>query len=287
MIHTIPLQQAQGSVKDNYLKIIKAIDTDSLPLFFTYLGAFPEYLSYITEQLTENLQNRVFLGLNKEIGEQLQELIRVLPDHNKERTLWIEQYKHIDSFYNFQKDLSYIYSTNMKIMFLFIALREAVKGWAIGAKKLPQPYEEIKNNDIKDHSTSDFIFDIPLNRSSGIIERENVSSQNITSSSFPLALRNSQNIQKDLLGEYLSLCKQGFEESRKTELFVITRVSIEKVILSCLAFMPNLIFSPINVTLELTKSYKNYPELLYLLCEQFPTLAVQRVMFSGYLRKDI
>jgi hypothetical protein len=33
----------------------------------------------------------------------------------------------------------------------------------------------------------------------------------------------------------------------------------------------------------MTKKHKNYPELLYLLSEHFPTSVVQRLMFSGYI----
>jgi len=69
---------------------------------------------------------------------------------------------------------------------------------------------------------------------------------------------------------------------RKEE-YVFIRLEIEKIILRFLSLLRELIVSPVNLVIEMTKKYKNYPELLYLLSEHFPTTVFQRLMFSGYM----
>jgi hypothetical protein len=71
----------------------------------------------------------------------------------------------------------------------------------------------------------------------------------------------------------------------KKEEYVFIRLEIEKIILRFLILLPELIVSPVNLVIEMTKKYKNYPELLYLLSKHFPTTIVQRLMFSGYMKE--
>jgi len=71
----------------------------------------------------------------------------------------------------------------------------------------------------------------------------------------------------------------------KKEEYVFIRLEIEKIILRFLSLLPELIVSPVNLVIEMTKKYENYPELLYLLSEHFPTTVVQRLIFNGYIKE--
>ena len=119
----------------------------------------------------------------------------------------------------------------------------------------------------------DFIFENMLGNSSPI---GNSSSQ-MLSTVAPHAL------EKDMLPEYLFLCRRDFLQILKKSDFWFLRIDAEKKILSELAILPQLIFSPINVILRLIGQRGDYPDLLYLLSEHFPTYAIQRMMFSGYI----
>ena len=55
--------EAKNEVKTAYLKIKKSLELPYLPLFFTYLGGFSEYLSYLTGQLVPILENPKFSSL--------------------------------------------------------------------------------------------------------------------------------------------------------------------------------------------------------------------------------
>src|SRR3989344_1101834 len=265
---------AADDVKDCYVKIKHALNLPKVPLFFAYLGSFPLYLKHITNQLVINLSDPSFKAIIDETSGNIMNQIQNRLAKSEEINSWLLLYSRSPSFYNFQIDLKNVFQTNLKLAFIFICLREALKGWAIAAKKLPNPSQIHKNiyKSEKDEE-EDFIFENMLGNSSPI---GNSSSQ-MLSTVAPHAL------EKDMLPEYLFLCRRDFLQILKKSDFWFLRIDAEKKILSELAILPQLIFSPINVILRLIGQRGDYPDLLYLLSEHFPTYAIQRMMFSGYI----
>ena len=151
----------------------------------------------------------------------------------------------------------------------------------MAAKKLEDcTYSESlhQNIPIKDE---DFIFNQEFEYKDELSTEEK--HRKITTSGSEVVINSSSPIQKDLLREYLSLCRNDFTLHMMDEEFVILRLGVEKMILSSLDSLPSVIHSPINTVLKLTTKYPNFPELLYLLSEHFPTCAVQRLLFSAYM----
>ncbi len=277
-ISPIPESEASEEIKKIYQEIKNSLQLPSIPLFFTYLGPFPEYLSYISKQLVENLRDVKFLDLCTETKTGLIGLIDTTLPKSEEIIEWTSRYKYSPSFYNFQSDLNSIFLTNIKLMYVFIALREAVKGWAIAAKQFSPSIKtdysatSDSNEQIKEEA---FIYE-DYTKGTEIITSEAKSQSN-------LPVTTSQGIEKDLLPEYITLCRNEFLQLMKMDAFWTMRVGMEKLTLSSLALFPHLIFSPINMVIRLTEKYPLFSELLYLLCEHFPTYAMHRMIFSGYL----
>lgn len=268
--------QADEKIKKIYQEIKKVFKTNHLPIFFTFLAPFPEYFSFLTNQIIPNLNDQNFLSLVGEMGEKIFELINQLPK-SQEVNDWINRYQNTPSFYHFQADLDNVFLINLKIAMIFIAIRESIKGWAIGAKKLKDKFE-IKGEDNQKKETFDqLIFDQEY-----LKEKVNKINQ-ITLSQKSLALKNNS-LEKNLLPEYLTICRNHFFLLTKKDEFWVVRLGIEKIILQSLEFFPKLISSSFNQVISLTKKYPNFDELIYLLFEKFPTLSVQRLMFSGFLR---
>lgn len=283
MLKPVLESEAVGQVKSDYGELKQALEVSSLPLFFTYLGAFPEYLDYITDQLISNLKDSQFNSLHQLIGEQITDLIQSSLVQSEEAREWLNRYSHSPEYYYFQQNTNAIYSTNIKLAFIFIALREAVKGWAIAAKKLSSS-NSFSSQDNSPVSERDFVFDDILTQlPPSYPNLPNTS--NLSSPSQSLAQTAARSIEVNLLQEYLVICRNDFQDHMKQNEFWILRLGIEKMILSSLDSMPTLIFSPINVVLNLSSKYPNFPDLLYLLSEHFPTYAVQRLIFSGYLNQ--
>ncbi len=276
-------QDATGIVKESYLELTNAFHTRSLPMFFTFLGPFPEYLTYITKQLTTNVNDNNFKIIVEEAQIELKTLIKDSLTSSEEKNEWLKRYSSSPSFYYFKKDLNHIFSTNIKICLIFIALREAIKGWAVAAKQLPSDTPSTSSSKEPDEYTvNSFIYEgilpSPPNK-----EKSDTNSKDITNQTNAIAVSQPNAIEHNLLPVYLLICRSDFSELMKEERFLLTRVTIEKLFLSYIGILPHLIFSPINVVFDLTSTYKNFPDLLYLLSEHFPTYAVQRMMFSAYI----
>lgn len=275
--------QASVEVKQCYEKIRRALELSSIPLFFAYFGSFPEYLEFITDPLSNNLRDKKFIGLVDEAAKRLSSLINETLLYSKETEDWLKTYNQSPSYYNFRKNLSSIFTTNLKIAFVFIALREALKGWAVAAKQLPRSnqnsYEDnfygkpesFIYDDIEDEFIKDTDFpptEIKTNDSEKALIKKEVSSLDI-----------------NLMPVFFRLARQDFSDSLKKEEFWILRVGAEKILLSYLSLFPHLISSPINVVLKLTGKYESFPDFLYLLSEHFPTYAVHRMLFSSFMAK--
>ena len=268
---TISENEATGEIKQKYDEIKKAFASPIVPVFFTYIAPFPDYFFYITNQITKNVGDVHFQDLVAETGESIQSIIHSTLAPSDEYQDWMKKYSQSPSFYNFRKDNEHIFRMNIALTFIFIALRETVKGWAIAAKKLQS--ENMRG--APSASSSSFREGTPLYEELAVGTDIILKTSELATS--------SRAIEKNLLNEFLRLCRMDFTEHTKTEVYVVMRVGLEELILSSLPLFPNLIFSPINVVLKLTAKYPKFSNLLYLLSEEFPTLVMQRTIFSGYM----
>lgn len=278
--------QASDEVKESYSKIKDSLNLPTLPLFFSFLGSFPEYLKYLSFQIVPLAKNNRFDDICFETSLKLDRKINDILIPSEELSQWLLRYKNLPSFYNFQKDLQHIFLNNIKLAFIFISLREAVKGWAVGAKKLPSGATVFTQN--TERIKEDFIFDdfyVKNNGKTTVFSAGGKSETALSAGSTAIIKQDKNYIEKDLLPEYLMLCRSDFTDILKKIEFLQLRIDAERDMLNMLSNLPNIIFSPINVVLQHTAKYSNFPDLLYLLSEHFPTYSIQRMLFSGYMIK--
>jgi hypothetical protein len=283
MISPIFEPQADEKIKKVYQQLKKAFSVAKPPIFFCYLAPFYEYFSYITDQIIANLNNKKFIEIINETKDIIFKLIKDNLKKSEETNEFLNRFKHSPQFFYFQKDLEKIFDTNLKLTFIFIALREAVKGWAIAAKKISEKTEPASFSKKPKIDEEEFIFN--LNEVIDLNKQTKTKQKDIQSFSNAIITAPFSAIEKDLLPAYLQLCRNDFCLLLKKEEYVFIRLEIEKIILRFLSLLPELIVSPVNLVIEMTKKYENYPELLYLLSEHFPTIVVQRLMFSGYMKE--
>lgn len=272
--------EADPKLKKLYNDLKLGFDLPTVPLFFTYIGAYPEYLDYITGQIVKNLEDKKFQSLSQELSTGIQTIMQDLFKPSSVLQNWTEKYKYTPSFYYFNQDLEKNYLTNVKLALIFIALREAVKGWAIAAKRLPninkeRPYTSPSITEEKIIYEGEIYLHSSPTDHTGSLSATNQS-----------LIRPQTELQKNLLGEYLGICQQVFSEIIKTEKCLLIRVQLEKLLLNSLPLFSGLIVSPINIVLELTSKYPDFPDLLYLLSQHFPTYAMQRMMFSEFMLQN-
>lgn len=285
-MNTIPEHEADETVKKQYNLLKTAFGSAHVPLFFTYIGPFPNYLTYITEQIVRITHDTRFEKLNMELGQDINRLIHTMLPLSPEVLDLYARYQHTPSFYNLERDLWQVYKTNIRLALLFVALRESVKGWAVAAKQLPKHAGATELREKMKEEDASHVFVLQ-----GYEAMQNTykSAQDDRKANEIISTRSDENIQErdgievNLFPQYLRLQQEEFFSVVKTEQYVYLRVYIEELLLASLPHLPHPLVSPINVVLELTSEYKNFPDLLYLVSEHFPTLAVQRLIFSGYV----
>ncbi len=279
MIAPVPEEQAEKKVAALYKDLREVFGVRSVPLFFEYMGAFPDYLEYITGQLTVNIRDEAFLRLTSGTGNEINALIEEEMMYEPEIAKWKAANGRHGSMYHFDKEIASIHKTNIALAFVFVALREAVKGWAVAAKRLNTNNEaESLNTDRNEIKAEAFIYESTNN-----IEQ----SRSMTHARAGLVKGQKSSIEKSLLAEYMNMCRIHFEKKMQTVEFWQLRVAVEKIILAVLPLLPHVVFSPVNVVIDLSKKHENFPELLHLLSEHFPTYSVQRMLFSGYMSRKI
>lgn len=289
-INPVSEEKASEETKRCYEDLKLSLESYTLPIFFSYLGAFPEYLQYINEQLVINLKDPAFKKMMIEQNSTAVKIIQNILPKSENIRKWYNLYKDTPTFYYFQNDLMKISIINTKITCIFIALREAVKGWAVAAKKLSESTTR-RYQEEEEMSKGEFIFDSDLVRyyqekyekNGNGLSNFNQQAKSPSAHSTSLSHRTSTAIEKNILPDYLRLCEIDIKNHMKHDYFWIMRVQLEEQILAILDLLPNLIFSPYNVIVKLTQQYENFYDLLYLLSEDFPTLAMQRLIFSGFM----
>ena len=265
--------QAEESIKPIYLEIKTTLGLSQVPLFFQFLGAFPDYLEFIKDSILNNLNSDKYQDLVKKNQVFVKDIFK---ENFPKKELWQEfmtKYRLTPEFFNLKTELDNIFSVNAKLVFVFLSLREAVKGWAVASKKLESHFEQQQQK-----KTEDSFFDsqtkTSLIYSTDIIQ---------TNKEKALTVKDNHGIELALLPKYLELCELEFNELIKTQAYLFFRVELEKICLRNLDQLPYPIFSPINLVYKLAQKYPDFPDLLYLLSEHFPTYAVSRYLFSGYM----
>ncbi len=280
-LHPVPEDEATEEVKILYQQIRQSLNIPTTPLFFQYLGGFPEYLQYITRQLVLLLRDDSFQQISEDIGSAISEKLTEGAVVSDELSEWINRNQYSPTFYNFQNDIHTIFINNIKLALIFVALREAVKGWAVAARKISaqsSSYDASSHGESEMSSALVYYDIIPAVKSSGYPDQTRYQTEGL--------IKREVGIEQNLLSEYLYLCRNEFRSFIKTEEFVILRVETEKEILMAIQVMPTPLSSPINVVLELTSRYPHFPDLLYLLSEHFPTYAIQRMLFSCFMQRQ-
>lgn len=274
-------KDAGQEVKGYYQQLKKALNLPFVPIYFRYIGSFPLYCRYIINQVEPLVNDENFTQLTKQLCKTTQNILDQYFPKEKDLNDFILKLKDSPSYYHFQKDIKHIFQNNAKLVFIFIAIREAVKGWAVAAKKITAKSEYGKPEvSVEGNTREAFIYE-------DYTKELNISIENVKDAigrkQIEIKTSEKQGLSVEMLPIYLKHMRQEYESLSKTERFLYFRVEMEKTVVAKLELLPQKIESPINVVLELTQKYPCFSELLHLLSDQFPTTAMQRFMFSGWL----
>ena len=259
----VPESQAKGSVHASYRQIKEALSVPNVPIFFQYIGAFPNYLHHITPTVVNNATD---VGFN-ELLERINSTARAATESKFPQPQVLREFlgrnKQTGEVIDLKRKLTEVSVIIAKLLILFMALRESVKSWANmrgqlpGTTGMPQTSDENDRRELHD-----------------AVEKELITVN---------ALVPHGNLSVSLMSQFFEMSRMAFNQIQKTQDYLVLRVEMERMVLRTLADLPYPINSSVNLVLVVTKTYPDFPDLLYLLADDFPTIAMQRWLLSMYM----
>lgn len=260
MLHLKPLtdDEADDSTRVIYQQIRDELELDSTPLFFQYIGRFPKFLQYFWTCTTRVLNDATF----KEMVQQGQVLTLDLfkGAYNPSSTA-IELVTHLlknsTSEEFIRSKIEILAKTNITLALIFVASREAVKGWAISTRLLSDKYDEAHYEFVTGH-----------------VERE-VENSIVSLGANMEKVTDSK--QFDYV-RFMAIVQSEMDDSVKKNSHLYGRLELEEFLVRSKDHIFINLSYPILA--QYAYEYKYFDELVYLMSESFPTISTNRIIAS-------
>jgi hypothetical protein len=267
-LEPIPYEKANEKVKNIYEDIVSTFHIKTVPVFFELLANYEQYLIYVWPLIKRNVVNDQFVALCHELEKIfLANLGNVY--NSKFAVMYLKNLQPTPTeIHTLEYENNQIVLVNIQLSLIFIMLREAIKGYAIGSTLLGG------------HPSSTNT--APQSQELSIVA---VSENN---ESFDLQPSSNQ-LQRVFYPKFLALVSNEFEELIQTEGYLFNRVKIEEDMLSHFEKVPYIIDSSFSKTILKTES-TDVRQLFHVLSETFPTLSVYKLtisLLSKIILKDV
>ena len=269
-IKPLPYTDVNEKIQVVYDDIASTLEIQNVPVFFQLMANFEEYLIYIWPQIKKNIQDSQFKKLSQQIKEFTESSLNEVYEPENAILKYISNNLNSEvSRSLIESDISKVIVLNSDLSLIFISLREAVKGWAVGAKKLEDLQHHMngytykpKSSDPVRHVKDMFFEEFSMGR---------INSQ----------LANAGNeLEISLYSKFLTLLLTEMEELVKKKEYLYKRVQLEENILDKIDQFPHIIDSSYSKVSRFAYKYPYFDELLYMLSETFPTLVVSKLTTS-------
>ncbi len=175
-----------------------------------------------------------------------------------------------DTLKHIKNDLENVTKLNAMLTIICITIREEVKGWAVGAKKLEENSDyRILNNE---HGTEN-------NEKHDSESDRNIFEEGLAQFSKEIVTQGDQ-LTISLYPTFLAILQNEMEDLIKKEEYLYERVALERIIQNSIKEIPYRIDSSYAKISYIANKYDHFSELLYLLYESFPTLSVAE-LYTG------
>lgn len=242
---------ASDHVNEIYTDIKDSFELPYVPLLFRYLGNYPLFLERLWPTLKRNIQDPVFTDLlntlRKEAVRSTQSLINASPEM-KQVTHRLISPLHIPMI---AVEIEKYFAVQIQLAFLSVIMRERTKGWAVGAKFLPDVAHDTRSA----HGQSADQFHSELHE---IVVAETASALNVR-----------DDIREPLL-KFILYIHEEFISVITREEYVFTRVQFEKILTHHVTNVPHPIFSSFNEVFKSVPDTRDLANVFYFLSEKFP-----------------
>lgn len=267
-------QNASEEIKIVYRSIKQTLGVLSVPLIFQYIAGFPSYFHHIWEQTSSNLTDAQYKTYADEIYRFAQNAIDEIYTPSLPTQLIKESIARSAERYTLNQFINQSVYVHSNLYLISLAIRESVKGSYYGLKQIPK-HVSLDETTIFTDITEGF----PL--------QEESSQQGSLPASYMLSKKETTSLATSFTEKYFECIHHEMDNLIKTEEYLTRRVALERFTVTKLPLLPFPLDSSIKTIFAKTPSDSNYPELLYLLAELFPTQAPYKLMATAVMRKTL
>ncbi len=261
MLHLKPLtdSDADSEVLALYGRVRDCFKLDTTPLFFQYMGNFPNFLEFILKSVEKNLSNPNFINLQEDCARTCLELFSTCYSPSATAIQIVDDITTNTQSKEFIRvKLKNLHITNAAIALLFVSFREAIKGWAVETKLLQSKFEDVRHEQV-----------------TVSIERE-VELSMVTTSE---ALQQSKYTQQFNYYKFMAVVQSEVEDSQKNNSHLYARLALEEYLVAHQSEVS--VDLSYRILAQYAYEYKHFDELVYLLSVSFPTIAASRVIVTS------
>lgn len=274
----IPESQASQEVVQIYNSIKQSFRLANVPVIFQYLAVFPDYLEYIWQQAAKNINDPEFKNQSMEIENFARTAIQSVYSPQTLTKLFLEKIEERAEKLELVKFVDTIFQMNANLYLFSLAIRESLKGRYLGIKQIGERLEDKEKSAFNDLSE-------------GFIQPNEVSEKTYTgirtNASTQLTPRSTQGITISVFAEFFNIMEKEMEKLLKEEKYLTRRVELERFALGRLHLMPHPLDSSIVTIFKHAYDNPQFPELIYLIADLFPTQTPYKLMASAVMKESL
>lgn len=271
-------KEASREVAQIYLSIRETFGLTNVPVVFQYLAVFPNYLDFIWQQALKNLNDPEFKNQAKEIETFAQTAIQTVYTPQTLTKLFLEKIEDRAEKFELTKFVTTISQMNASFYLLSLAIRESLKGKYLGIKQIGERLADEEKSVFNDLSEG---FLHPSENS----HKGNADIR--THSTTQLTYKSPQGITISIFAQFFDIMEKEMEKLLKEEKYLTRRVELERFALSKLHLIPHPLDSSITSIFKQAYDNPQFPELIYLISDLFPTQTPFKLMASAVMKESL
>lgn len=275
----LPEEKAPENIRHIYAAIKDSFQIPSVPLFFQYIGNYPEYLAYVWSVLSPNIQTEGFHNCCDQIVQISQSAISVIytpsePARTLSSQMNTSEKEHLS------QTIAELRLLNVRMMILTIAIRESLKGLSIVTKQLSEGSYLQPAEQATEAAISDMVFE-----SMQAIPSSEISAVDPKVANMLVPIYGANALMISHYPAFFALCADELENLMKTEAYLKARVEMEKITHLLLSQLTH----PIQLSyIETEKMLFNKPhagDLLFVMKDTFPANFPKLVLATEMMEK--
>lgn len=278
----LPEEKATEYTKSVYDSIKTTLGVPTPPLFFQYIGNYPDYLGYLWSIVAPNIDTEGFQKSCNQLLQISESAISVIYTPS-EKAKALSSKMHPSEKEQLQKTIDDLRLLNVKMMILTIAIRESLKGLYIISKQISDGSYRSPAAPQEAEKTIDEIVQESLQS----VSASNMQTFDTKVAHMLVPVYGANALMISKYPEFFSLSAEELETLMKTEAYLKARVEMEKITHILLLQLP----SPIHLSyIETTKMLFNQPyagDLLFVMKDTFPSHFPKLVLATDMMEKMI